>query len=57
MRDKKITEGRRRETKLWGLYSFSGRKPRTARKADTKEDDATLLRKHPIVWKDLATEK
>ena len=34
-----------------------GVNPRTKRKAETKDEEATLLRKQPMVWNDGAKEK
>jgi len=51
-----LTRGRKKGAKLCGL-SKDGPYPLTNKKADTKDDEATLLTKQPIVWKDDATVK
>ena len=51
-----LTRGRKKGAKLCGL-SKDGPYPLTNKKADTKDDEATLLTKQPIVWNDDATVK
>lgn len=45
------TLGFKEEDRLCGLVHGPSLRPLASRKADTSDEDATLLRKQPIVWK------
>jgi hypothetical protein len=51
-----LTRGRKKGARLCGL-SKDGPYPLTNKKADTKDEEATLLTKQPIVWNDDAEVK